>query len=150
MLDAAQNFEDAAKETQLGQNKDAYVYLFHFPCMYIYTQFNVRTYGRTYVYTYIYMHVRRPAPATGLGPEPSTHCILEVVLEREPGSGSIHFSAYGCIAPTRRLPCVASMTCAMCRSTQAASAAPFSRYAVFLFWCIIREKIKVEGASQSK
>ena len=29
--------------------------------------------------------------------------ILEVVLEREPGSGSIHFSAYGCIAPTRRL-----------------------------------------------
>ena len=25
--------------------------------------------------------------------------ILEVVLEREPGSGSIHFSAYGCIAP---------------------------------------------------
>ena len=29
--------------------------------------------------------------------------ILEVVLEREPGSGSIHFSAYGCIAPTRRV-----------------------------------------------
>ena len=30
--------------------------------------------------------------------------ILEVVLEREPGSGSIHFSAYahGCIAPTAR------------------------------------------------
>ena len=31
MLDAAQNCEDAAKETQLGQNTDAYVYLFHFP-----------------------------------------------------------------------------------------------------------------------
>ena len=25
--------------------------------------------------------------------------VLKVVLEREPGSGSIHFSAYGCIAP---------------------------------------------------
>ena len=36
--------------------------------------------------------------------------LLEVVLEREPGSGSIQFSAYGCIAPTRRLTCVASIT----------------------------------------
>ena len=33
------------------------------------------------------------------------------VLEREPGSGSIQFSAYGCIAPTRRLTCVSSMAC---------------------------------------
>ena len=33
-------------------------------------------------------------------------------IEREPGSGSIQFSAYGCIAPTHRLTCVASMTCA--------------------------------------
>ena len=38
--------------------------------------------------------------------------ILEFVLEREPGSGSIQFSAYGYIAPTRRLACVSSMTCA--------------------------------------
>ena len=29
--------------------------------------------------------------------------VLEFVLEREPGSGSIQFSAYGYIAPTRRL-----------------------------------------------
>ena len=35
--------------------------------------------------------------------------ILEFVLEREPGSGSIQFSAYGCIAPTRRLTCVSSV-----------------------------------------
>ena len=32
--------------------------------------------------------------------------ILECVLEREPGSGSIQFSAYGYIAPTRRLACI--------------------------------------------
>ena len=37
--------------------------------------------------------------------------ILEVVLEREPGRVSIQFSAYGCIAPKRRLTCVASTTC---------------------------------------
>ena len=30
--------------------------------------------------------------------------ILEVVLEREPGSGSIHLSAYGCIAPAIYIP----------------------------------------------
>ena len=42
--------------------------------------------------------------------------ILEFVLEREPGSGSIQFSAYGYIAPTRRLACVSSMTCAHARS----------------------------------
>ena len=32
--------------------------------------------------------------------------ILESVLEREPGSGSMYCSAYGCIIPTRRLTCV--------------------------------------------
>ena len=33
---------------------------------------------------------------------------LEVVLEREPGSGSFQLSAYGFIAPTRRLTCDAA------------------------------------------
>ena len=41
-----------------------------------------------------------PGPSGGLGltVTVSESLILEVVLEREPGSGSIHFSAYGCIA----------------------------------------------------
>ena len=41
----------------------------------------------------------------------ASNLILEVVLEREPGSGSFQFSAYGFIAPTRRLTCDAPMTC---------------------------------------
>ena len=50
-----------------------------------------------------------PLPSLG---QSFTSCsdILEFVLEREPGSGSIQFSAYGYIAPTRRLACVSSMT----------------------------------------
>ena len=42
--------------------------------------------------------------ATGLHAHAERY-ILEVVLEREPGSGSIHLSAYGCIAPTRLYIC---------------------------------------------
>ena len=60
-----------------------------------------------------------PGRAVGPGPLPADAAareagslILESVLEREPGNGSIQFSAYGFIAPTRRLTCVASMTCA--------------------------------------
>ena len=34
-----------------------------------------------------------------------SYALLEVVLEREPGSGSFQLSAYGFIAPTRRLTC---------------------------------------------
>ena len=65
--------------------------------------------GRARIATLRASGFRREVGAAG------TNCmqmhVLEFVLEREPGSGSIQFSAYGYIAPTRRL-CVSSMTCA--------------------------------------
>ena len=43
------------------------------------------------------MHKTGPFSNSGVSKFVKLVVVLEVVLEREPGSGSIHFSAYGCI-----------------------------------------------------